>query len=38
LGIEGVARHQGAFELVGGVFIEEALGDGQFAVVLFADF
>jgi len=36
LGVEGVAGHQGAFELVGGVFIEKTLGDRQFAVVLFA--
>ena len=36
LGIERVARHQCSFELVGDVFFEKVLGDGQFAVVLFA--
>ena len=36
MGIEGIARHQGSLELVGGVFVEQALGDGKFAVVLFA--
>ena len=35
LGIEGVARHEGALKLAGGVFVEETLGDGQFAVVFF---
>ena len=36
MGVEGVAGDQGAFELGGGVLVEEALGDGEFAVVLFA--
>ncbi len=36
LGVEGVAGHQGSFELGGGVLVEEALGDGQFAIILFA--
>ena len=36
MGIEGIARHQGSLELIGGVFVEQALGDGKFAVVLFA--
>ena len=36
LGVESVARHEGAYELAGGVMVEEALGDGQFAIILFA--
>ena len=36
LGVEGVAGDEGSFELGGGVLVEEALGDRQFAVVLFA--
>lgn len=36
MGIEGIARHQGTLKLIGGVFVEHALGDGKFAVVLFA--
>ena len=36
LGVEGVAGHQGSFELGGGVLVEETLGDGQFAIILFA--
>ena len=36
LGVEGVAGDEGSFELDGGVFVEEALGDGSFTVVLFA--
>jgi len=36
LGVEGVAGHEGADELAGGVLVEEALGDGQLAVVFFA--
>ena len=34
--MEGVAGDEGSFELGGGVLVEEALGDGEFAVVLFA--
>lgn len=36
MGVEGVASHEGSGELVGDVFVEEALGDGEFAVVFFA--
>ena len=36
MGIEGVAGHEGSDELVGDVLVEEALGDGQFAIVFFA--
>ena len=36
MGVEGVAGHEGTLKLVGGVFVEETLGDGQFAVVFFA--
>ena len=36
LGVEGVAGHESSGEMVGDVFVEEVLGDGQFAVVLFA--
>jgi len=36
LGIECIARHQGPLELAGGVFVKQALGDGKFAVILFA--
>ena len=36
LGVEGVAGHQGALQLAGGVFVQTALGDGQFTVVLLA--
>ena len=34
--VESVARHEGAFALAGSVMVEEALGDGQFAIILFA--
>jgi len=36
LGVEGIARHEGPFELRGGVFVEKVLGDGHFAIALFA--
>ena len=36
MGVEGIAGHEGSFELGGGVFVEKTLGDGQFAVVFFA--
>ena len=36
MGVEGIARYQGSLELRGGVLVEEALGDGKFAVVFFA--
>ena len=36
LGVESVARHEGAGEFDGSVMVEEALGDGQFAIILFA--
>lgn len=36
MGVEGVSRYQGSFELGGGVFVEKALGDREFAVVFFA--
>ena len=36
LAVQGVAAHPGSFEPAGGVLVEEALGEGQFAVVLSA--
>ena len=36
MGVEGVARDEGSDELIGNVFVEKALGDGEFAVVFFA--
>ena len=35
MGVEGVSGDEGAGELAGGVFVEQALGDGEFAVVFF---
>ena len=35
MGVEGVSGDKGSGELAGGVFVEQALGDGEFAVVFF---
>ena len=36
MGVEGITGHEGSLEVAGGIFVEEALGDGHFAVVLLA--